>query len=75
MNDKVFEDITIGLSDEEKNDLEKMIKAFRAKQSATTETSVSGDADKQMLSMGSIWRCHTEIRYKNQIIALNSQPL
>ena len=81
MNDKVFEDITIGLSDEEKNDLEKMIKAFRAKQSATTETSVSGDADKQMLSMGQslarfgdvLLKYDTKIKLLHSILSLSEK--
>ncbi len=52
MNDKVLEEITIGLSDAEKNDLEKMIKAFREKQSSGPAASVSDDAQKQLMSMG-----------------------
>jgi hypothetical protein len=51
MNDKVLEEITLGLSDAEKNDLEKMIKAFREKQSAASETSGSSNVNKQTLSM------------------------
>ena len=38
MTDKSFEEITIGLSDAEKDDLEKMIKAFKEKQPAEPET-------------------------------------
>jgi hypothetical protein len=52
MNDKVLEEITVGLSDAEKNDLEKMIKAFREKQPSAPETSVQDNDHKQMLSMG-----------------------
>ena len=52
MDDKVLEEITVGLSDAEKNDLEKMIKAFRKKQSAAPDSSVSDDVHKQLLSMG-----------------------
>jgi hypothetical protein len=51
MNDKILEEITVGLSDAEKNDLEQMIKAFRNKQSSAPETSVSDDVHKQMSSM------------------------
>ena len=81
MNDKVFEDITIGLSDEEKNDLEKMIKAFRTKQSAKTETSVSGDVNKQILSMSKslaqfgdvILKYDTKIKLLHQILSLSEK--
>jgi hypothetical protein len=81
MNDKVFEDITIGLSDEEKNDLEKMIKAFRAKQSSKTETSVSGDVNKQILSMSKslaqfgdvILKYDTKIKLLHQILSLSEK--
>jgi hypothetical protein len=52
MDDKVLEEITVGLSDAEKNDLEKMIKAFRKKQSAAPESQVSDDVHKQLMSMG-----------------------
>lgn len=51
MSEKVLEEITVGLSDDEKDDLEKMIKAFREKQSAEPETPVSEDIQKQMLSI------------------------
>ena len=81
MNDKVFEDITIGLSDEEKNDLEEMIKAFRTKQSAKTETSVSGDVNKQILSMSKslaqfgdvILKYDTKIKLLHQILSLSEK--
>ena len=43
MTEKVLEEITVGLSDAEKNDLEEMIKAFRKKQSAEPETLTSED--------------------------------
>lgn len=52
MTDKVLEEITVGLSDAEKNDLEEMIKAFRKKQSAAPETPASEDEQKQILSIG-----------------------
>lgn len=78
MNDKVVEDITLGLSDAEKNDLEKMIKAFREKQSAAPETSVSGDAHNQMLSMEKsfarygdiLLKFDTKIKLLHQILSL-----
>ena len=41
MTDKSFEEITIGLSDAEKDDLEEMIKAFREKQPAEPEALAS----------------------------------
>jgi len=51
MTEKVLEEITVGLSDAEKNDLEEMIKAFRKKQSAEPEPLASEDVQKQMLSI------------------------
>ena len=51
MTEKVLEEITVGLSDAEKDDLEEMIKAFRKKQSAAPETLASEDVQKQILSM------------------------
>ena len=50
MTDKVLEEITVGLSDAEKDDLEEMIKAFRKKQSAAPETLSPEDIQKQILS-------------------------
>jgi hypothetical protein len=52
MTEKVLEEITVGLSNAEKDDLEEMIKAFRKKQSATPETLASEDVQKQILSIG-----------------------
>jgi hypothetical protein len=51
MTEKVLEEITVGLSDAEKDDLEEMIKAFRNKQSDAPETLASEDVQKQILSM------------------------
>lgn len=51
MTEKVLEEITVGLSEAEKDDLEEMIKAFRKKQSAAPETLASEDVQKQILSM------------------------
>lgn len=51
MTDKVLEEITVGLSDAEKDDLEEMIKAFRKKQSAAPETLASEDVQQQILSI------------------------
>ena len=50
MTEKILEEITVGLSDAEKDDLEEMIKAFRKKQSAAPETLASEDMQKQLLS-------------------------
>ncbi len=50
MTEKVLEEITVGLSDAEKDDLEEMIKAFRKKQSAAPETLPSEDIQKQILT-------------------------
>ena len=52
MTKKVLEEITVGLSDAEKDDLEEMIKAFRKKQSSAPGTPVSEDEQKQILSIG-----------------------
>ncbi len=51
MTEKVLEEITVGLSDAEKDDLEEMIKAFRKKQSDAPETLASEDEQKQILSI------------------------
>ena len=51
MTEKVLEEITVGLSDAEKDDLEEMITAFRKKQSAAPETLASEDVQKQILSI------------------------
>ena len=51
MTEKVLEEITVGLSDAEKDDLEEMIKAFRKKQSAAPETLASEDVQQQILSI------------------------
>jgi hypothetical protein len=51
MTEKVLEEITVGLSDAEKDDLEEMIKAFRKKQSAAPETLDAEDVHKQILSI------------------------
>lgn len=51
MTEKVLEEITVGLSDAEKDDLEEMINAFRKKQSAAPESRASEDVQKQILSM------------------------
>jgi hypothetical protein len=52
MTEKVLEEMTVGLSDAEKDDLEEMIKAFRKKQSSAPGTPVSEDEQKQILSIG-----------------------
>ena len=51
MTDKALEEITIGLSDAEKDDLEEMIKAFREKQPAEPEALASEDIQKKMMSL------------------------
>jgi len=52
MTEKVLEEITVGLSDAEKDDLEEMIKAFKKKQSAEPEALESEDGQKQLYSIG-----------------------
>ncbi|MBW2406320.1 MAG: hypothetical protein JRF17_03040, partial [Deltaproteobacteria bacterium] len=61
---KALEDITIGLSDAEKNDLEEMIKAFRKKQSNEPETMASENAQKQILSMSENFSQYGDILLK-----------
>ncbi len=51
MTENIQEEIIVGLSDDEKNDLEKMIKAFREKQSAQPDSTAAEDVQKQILSM------------------------
>ena len=51
MTEKVLEEITVGLSDAEKDDLEEMIKAFKEKQPAEPETLASEDIQKQITSL------------------------
>jgi hypothetical protein len=51
MTEKVLEEITVGLSDAEKDDLEEMITAFRKKQSDAPETLDDKDVQKQILSI------------------------
>ena len=51
MTEKVLEEISIGLSDAEKDDLEEMIKAFREKQPAEPETLASDDIQTKMMSL------------------------
>ena len=50
MTEKVLEEITVGLSEAEKDDLEEMIKAVRKMQSAAPETLSPEDIQKQILS-------------------------
>jgi hypothetical protein len=50
MTEKVLEEITVGLSEAEKDDLEEMIKTFRKMQSAAPETLSPEDIQKQILS-------------------------
>jgi hypothetical protein len=64
MTEKALEDITIGLSDAEKNDLEEMIKAFRKKQSDEPETMASENAQKQILSMSENFAQYGDILLK-----------
>lgn len=81
MNEKILEEITVGLSDAEKNDLENMIKAFREKQSAVPESSVSDDVHQQMLSMREnlahfgdiILKLDTKIKLLHGILSLSDK--
>jgi len=51
MTEKALEDIAIGLSDAEKDDLEKMIKAFKKTQHAEPEALDSKDVQQQIMSL------------------------
>ena len=51
MNDKVLEEITVGLSEAEKNDLENMIKAFRKQQTSAPANSAPDEEHKRFVSM------------------------
>ena len=51
MTEKGLEEITVGLSEAEKDDLEEMIKAFRNKQTAAPDTLTSEDVQKQIESI------------------------
>ena len=51
MTEKAYTEVVVGLSDEEKEDLEKMIKTFREEQSVETPISGAEDVQKQILSM------------------------
>ncbi|MFO7554108.1 MAG: hypothetical protein R6W88_02790 [Desulfobacterales bacterium] len=51
MTENIHEDIIVGLSDDEKNDLEKMISAFREKQSTQPDGTAAEDVQQQILSM------------------------
>jgi hypothetical protein len=81
MIEKALEEITIGLSDAEKNDLEQMIKAFREKQSAAPETSVSDDVHEQVLSMSEsfaqfgdiLLKFDTKIKLLHRILSLSDK--
>lgn len=52
MTENIQDEIIVGLSDDEKNDLEKMITAFRGKQSAQPDSTTAEDVQTQILSMG-----------------------
>jgi hypothetical protein len=51
MTEEAYREVAVGLSDEEKEDLEKMIKTFREEQSVETPISGAEDVQKQILSM------------------------
>ena len=51
MTEKVLEDIAIGLSDAEKDDLENMIKAFKKTQHSEPEALSSTDVQQQIMSL------------------------
>jgi hypothetical protein len=51
MTENIQEEIIVGLSEDEKNDLEKMIKAFREKQSSLPDSTSTEDVQQQILSL------------------------
>jgi len=87
MNDKVLEEITVGLSEAEKNDLENMIKAFRKQQasapatSASASASASGEVHKQFVSMSEnlaqfgdiLLKFDTKIKLLHKILSLSDK--
>lgn len=64
MTEKVLEEITVGLSDAEKDDLEEMIKAFKKKQTGTPETLASEDIQKQIVSLSENFAQYGDILLK-----------
>jgi phage shock protein A len=85
MNDKVLEEITVGLSEAEKNDLENMIKAFRKQQASAPATSASasasGEVHKQFVSMSEnlakfgdiLLKFDTKIKLLHKILSLSDK--
>jgi hypothetical protein len=64
MIEKVIEEITIGLSDAEKNDLEEMIQEFKKKKSAVPETLNAEDLQKHQLSINEDLAQYSDILLK-----------
>ena len=81
MNDKVLEEITVGLSEAEKNDLEKMIKAFRKQQTSAPETSTPDEAHNHLASMSEnmaqfgdiLLKFDTKIKLLHKILSLSDK--
>lgn len=81
MNDKVLEEITVGLSEAEKNDLENMIKAFRTQQASAPAASTSGEVHKQFVSMSEnlakfgdiLLKFDTKIKLLHKILSLSDK--
>ena len=81
MNDKVLEEITVGLSEAEKNDLENMIKAFRKQQTSAPANSAPDEEHKRFVSMSEklaqfgdvILKYDTKIKLLHQILSLSDK--
>jgi hypothetical protein len=64
MIEKVIEEITVGLSEAEKDDLEEMIQAFKKKKSAEPETLDPEDIQQQQLSINENLAQYSDILLK-----------
>ena len=81
MNDKALEEITIGLSEAEKNDLENMIKAFRKQQASAPANSVPDEEHKNLESMSEnlaqfgdiLLKFDTKIKLLHKILSLSDK--
>jgi hypothetical protein len=81
MNDKVLEEITVGLSEAEKNDLENMIKTFRKQQASAPADSATDEEHKRLVSMSEnlaqfgdiLLKFDTKIKLLHQILSLSDK--
>lgn len=81
MNDKVLEEITVGLSEAEKNDLENMIKTFRKQQASAPANSAPDEEHKRLVSMSEnlaqfgdiLLKFDTKIKLLHKILSLSDK--